>query len=285
MAKIRQEYQRYDLRQVVELLSEYRVVVSPVQVIDREIEAVLDKSYGPNVPGLDPVQYIDRGWVRALGAEDYAADIEAIRAREVDRIASLAPDGVELFEEIFQGFQFFKERAILDGPNWAARRESLVPYVQVADIARIMDARLKQELSLRDAFDLNPSCRRGRIRDYVMTRSVKDDYMPIMAVQLARRGRDGLEFYETRERMRELFDSMPGCDAMVTLKTMYHRNVEHRWAINDIYDIDALSVAMPYCDIVLTDGAVANQANTSQLADRLDVVVSNQLDSLWEILD
>ena len=117
-----------------------------------------------------------------------------------------------------------------------------------------------------------------------MARSVKDDFLPIMCHQLAERGIVGDELFETREAVRELFDSMPSCDVMVTIKTVYHRDASHLWSINDIYDIDALSAAMPYCDLVLTDKAVASQANASGLAGRLETRVTHKQASLLEFL-
>lgn len=285
LAKIGQDNRRRDLRMVIEHLSEYSVIVSPIKVSEREVEAVLDARYGSSPAALEPVQYIGRGWISALGAEDYAQEIATIRARELERVARVTPDGAEWFAEMFDSFQSFKERAIIDGPSSKAERSSMIPYVQVDDVADVMSARLKQEESLRDAFNQNPNCRKGRIRDYVMTRSVKDDILPTVVGQLAKRGVVDTELFGSRDRVREVFDSMPSCDVMVTIKTMYHRNSAHMWSTNDIYDIDALSMAMPYCDVVLTDRAVTAQANSSQLASRLNTIVSHELESLSEILE
>jgi hypothetical protein len=48
---------------------------------------------------------------------------------------------------------------------------------------------------------------------------------------------------------------MPSCRVSISLKTRYHRDARHRWTVNDIHDIDALAVAVPYCDAVFTDKA------------------------------
>ena len=37
------------------------------------------------------------------------------------------------------------------------------------------------------------------------------------------------------------------------MKSRYHRNPDRRWKTNDIADIDAMSIAYPYCDAILTD--------------------------------
>ena len=284
LAKIGPDHQRHDLRQVIERLSQYCVILPLLSVIEYEVEAALDERYGTSTTQLEPDSYLGQGWTTALGADDYANDMKSIRAREMEKVAKVTAEGADFFAELFDSFQFYKESAILDGPSKSGKRSSLIPYIQVDAIAEVMNMRLRQELSLRDAFNQNPHCRRGRIRDYVMTRSVKDDFLPTMCHQLAERGIVGDELFETREAVRELFDSMPSCDVMVTMKTLYHRNASHLWSINDIYDIDALSAAMPYCDFVLTDKAVASQANASGLAGRLETRVTHKQASLLEFL-
>ena len=71
---------------------------------------------------------------------------------------------------------------------------------------------------------------------------------------------------------------------MLTIRTMYHCNAQHSWSINDIYDTDALCSALPYCDFVLTDKAVAAQVTASGLATRLGTTVSHRRPDLLEFL-
>ena len=44
----------------------------------------------------------------------------------------------------------------------------------------------------------------------------------------------------------------------VDLKFAVHRNNQRGWAQNDIYDTDAMSIAVPYCAVVVVDKAVAD---------------------------
>jgi hypothetical protein len=77
---------------------------------------------------------------------------------------------------------------------------------------------------------------------------------------------------------------MPSFDVAVTLKTAYHRDPLHRWTPNDIHDIDAMGSTVPYCDIVVTDKAVASHANQTKLAERLGTIVVSQLSDLLQHL-
>lgn len=86
------------------------------------------------------------------------------------------------------------------------------------------------------------------------------------------------------EAVRRAFDSMPSFDVAVTLKTSLHRNPKHRWKTNDISDIDALGSTLPYCDVVVTDAAMAYHATNTGLADRLKVRVLSRISDLPEQL-
>jgi hypothetical protein len=60
--------------------------------------------------------------------------------------------------------------------------------------------------------------------------------------------------------------AMPHVQVAISIKTRYHRDRNHRWTVNDVVDIDALSVAYAYCDAVFTDRAArATLANSREL--------------------
>jgi hypothetical protein len=56
------------------------------------------------------------------------------------------------------------------------------------------------------------------------------------------------------EGARRFVDSMPSADVWVSLIAARHRNPQTKWVRNHIFDADALSIAVPYCDIVVPDG-------------------------------
>ena len=56
---------------------------------------------------------------------------------------------------------------------------------------------------------------------------------------------------------------MPSNRVAITLKTQYLRDGRHRWTTNDIHDIDALAVAVAYCDAVFADKAARNALTTA----------------------
>ncbi len=141
----------------------------------------------------------------------------------------------------------------------------------------VADRRAAQEVEQVSRFDTYPSWRRGRIRDIVAAREVLIEINEALSAGIANRGARLDELFSSPEESRRAFDSMPSFDVAVTLKTSYHRDPNHRWNVNDIHDIDALGSTIPYCDVVVTDKAVASHANRSGLADRLGTVVLSRL--------
>jgi hypothetical protein len=73
---------------------------------------------------------------------------------------------------------------------------------------------------------------------------------------------------------------MPSGDVWITLLTAGHRNPQTRWTANDIYDADALSVAVPYCDFVATERHAAHLLHAAGLPARVRTTVVATLDEL-----
>lgn len=70
---------------------------------------------------------------------------------------------------------------------------------------------------------------------------------------------------------------MPMANAAVTLLTDYHSDPNMPWSTNDIFDIDAISYAIPYCSIVVTDKHVAHDANRSGLSGLMNTQILHDL--------
>lgn len=58
-----------------------------------------------------------------------------------------------------------------------------------------------------------------------------------------------------RPRMTAFFDAMPSVRAAVDMKVELFRNRSNTWKVNDLYDIDAASLAIPYCHVIVADKA------------------------------
>ena len=63
-----------------------------------------------------------------------------------------------------------------------------------------------------------------------------------------------------------------------------NRNGNRAWTRNDIYDIDALEAAVPYCDVVVTERYACRVMTQGGLAERFATKVIRRLDDLVPIL-
>lgn len=69
------------------------------------------------------------------------------------------------------------------------------------------------------------------------------------------------------------------------MKTAWHRNRDKEWTANDIYDIDAMSIAVPYCDVVVTEKACHHVLNAARLGERMHTALLRDLRDLPGTLD
>lgn len=74
---------------------------------------------------------------------------------------------------------------------------------------------------------------------------------------------------------------MPTVAVIEALAKANHKAAADRpWKPNDIHDIDALSVAIPYCDIVVTERHFCTQVSRTPLATRFNTVILPKLEEL-----
>ncbi len=89
---------------------------------------------------------------------------------------------------------------------------------------------------------------------------------------------------QRRQFISDFFDRLPSVRVAVDLKLAVHRNNQRGWAKNDIYDTDAMSIAVPYCAVVVTDKAAADALNRVRAGDRQGTFITAKLTALAEVL-
>lgn len=74
------------------------------------------------------------------------------------------------------------------------------------------------------------------------------------------RGRQLQDQWQSMGERRALVLRMPSQRVVTELRTTYHRDAGHQWTANDLHDIAAMSLALPYCDVTLADAATRSHA-------------------------
>jgi hypothetical protein len=88
----------------------------------------------------------------------------------------------------------------------------------------------------------------------------------------------------SRRPMVKFADTIPALRIAVDLKTELFRNVTKTWTMNPIYDIDALSMAIPYCHVVVPDREMADLLSRSNTGPRYGTKVIPSLSDLPDTL-
>lgn len=284
IANIRNHRQRQDLRRVIEVLSRFRVITSRPIIATHEMEAALDDIGLRNPRPLRPTSYLDWGVLRALGLCDDLKFVDEEGGDRTEEVRNSYTGGPHAFDRYIAKQYIQLNRDIIDGPAPEQQAKFRSGGWRAQATLSACKGTAEAEAELDRKLNAMPQWRRGRIRDVIAAHEVANEINEILYSACKDRHIQLTDIGNTREKMRQVFDAMPSFDVAVTLKTACHRNSAHRWKYNDIYDIQALAPALPYCDIVMTDKAMETQIRQSGLTKRLNTTVSAQLSDLNDFL-
>ena len=278
MAKIKDPAQRRDLAAVMEELSGFASLLSRPAVMRLEVEAVLGSRHREPAWSYEPVDLVGHGFGPAFGRDGSLR----ISRDGVDVTDSLGPSEREMLAEADRQAQ----RAMLAGPSDAQvpdlRQRGWSPENALAIAGR----RAAQERELVGILDNDPKWRRGRLRDVVAARETVIELFDMLDEALGRRGLTVTDVMPDRTTSRTLVRAMPSSDVAVALKTQMHRNGQRaaRWSANDVHDMDALALAVPYCDIVVTEKHAADALRRERAPERYGTVLLTDLPALEHAL-
>ena len=88
----------------------------------------------------------------------------------------------------------------------------------------------------------------------------------------------------SRRRMVAFADAVPSLRIAVDLKVELFRGAAKPWSMNAIHDIDALSMAVPYCHVVVPDREMASLLSRSRSAERHRTQIITALPDLPDAL-
>ena len=286
--KVKDCRRRCDLRKAIELLSRYKVVMPQSVVAAHEVEALLDHIVGPNPEPINTVVYLDWGVFGAMGMYGSMV-VKSADGRDVTEEARQSfTGGPHVFDDIVSEAILELNRQVIEGPSAEEEPEFREQGYDPIRILEQFEMEAANEVEFAHRLNDDPKWRRGRLRDAVSAREVLMQYNRILKRGCDARGVVSLESLKSRftsnTDARRVFDPMPSFDVSVTLKTSLHKNARHRWTANDLHDVHALTSTLPYCDIVVTDQAMASQAVQTGLASRLNTTVLSRLSDLRQHL-
>lgn len=252
-----------------------------------EIEAALDELAKPRPEPLYPsLTLIGNGVFHALGMRGGLRIRSADGEDATEKARREWPDGPEAFDRWQADAELELERSILRGPTDEEAPTLRARGWRPEMMRRTAEERATQEQEQATRFDAERGrWRRGRTRDVVAGRRMLIELNEWLSEGLAARGLDLTGVFDEPAKARRLTDSMPSSDIALTLMTARHRNPHTRWTANDIFDIDAMSVAVPYCDIVVTENHACHALKTANADQRSNTKLFANLDELASLVE
>jgi hypothetical protein len=123
------------------------------------------------------------------------------------------------------------------------------------------------------------------LRDVIAARELCCEFRDILPRILAARQFVLRDVISGPEAGRKFVRAMPSTEVSIELKTAWHRNRDKTWTANDMYDIDAMALAVPYCDIVVTEKACHHELTTARLGQRMHTALLRKLEELPSTLE
>lgn len=153
----------------------------------------------------------------------------------------------------------------------ASRLEFEASYVGILADHPASKAELRVRLQVRELLHEHMAMFQGLISEYHINLEREVGYNP---------DRPNV----SRRRMVAFGDAVPSLRIAVDLKVELFRNAGRPWTMNAVNDIDALSMAVPYCDIVVPDREMASLLSRSRTAQRFGTRIIPDLSALPDAL-
>jgi hypothetical protein len=238
--------QRAEAASVMAELSQFRTLAPSSKILVEELERSLNHRFGrPAFPRMvdkfgygvgfafgEPIHLTLRG-----GSDDDRRKLEETTGMSV---ADFEADMERLAEYHF-----------LLGPPRALRAQ--VPGYDPYAARRSADAQLASFNVLINTLRTNPDIAK-RPLDAIVARQFTFDFLDLWTRVLIRAGfSQNRPPFHSKEEATEFLKLLPSQNVVAMIQYHYLKNLNRDWTINDLRDVAALSLAIPYCDIVITD--------------------------------
>ena len=284
ISKITDPKQRGDLADILESLSDYNYLLGRTVIAELEFEAGMAKIMGEDISAKS-VPLVRQtfgqafGWVGGMKIRNSTGGdgSDAVRAQMTNAD----------FDKLMARMNYEMERRMLRGPS----DEDLEvlradPNFQPEVVIEGQKQRVQWELDTERVLKEHPRWRRGRLRDVIGAREILHEWMDMFTRMRIDRRKGGMpDFDPPDDEMRSFMGSMPHSQVAISVKTRYHKNPLHKWTVNDIVDIDAVSIAYAYCEAVFPDKAVRAALQSSRELRTIGTFVPRRPEELTDWLD
>jgi hypothetical protein len=277
VSKIGSVRQRTDLADLMGELTGFWFLASPTALLKGEVEQALhDRRGRPMFPHrVEPFGY---GVGFAFDQPSLQLRISADRVGLDEFLLSNA-----LTKESLEGeLDFFAQYFLVRGPSLEDLKhmEDYHPeyWVEIAKRRAEREERLAADLEAEPQY-------RDRLDDIIWARMLYWELSDHLPALLDRSGLTVRSFFSKgKDWLTAFMDGLPTIATEAALRNRAHRNAGRQWRVNDIADGDALRVAVPYCDLVVTDREACALLRQAHIGERFDTQVVSSLTELCSMI-
>jgi hypothetical protein len=247
------------------LLSTFSTLPSIDLIVQEELEQELHRLVGkPDNPMFVP----KLGW---------GAGFAFGQPMAVEPSAELVAKLGDSVEEATLEANYIMEKSILESAD--ATRNKIPGYNpnSARDVAHKQLATLKEYIAaMRDDSDFSK-----RPVDAIYAWQLSVEILDQYTRALMKAGYIGAASpFRSKEEMTDFVDHLPSRRVAARMYVQYVKNHSVNWKINDLRDVAALSLAIPYCDMVVTDRKAWNAANEAKLGEEFGTTICATLKDL-----
>ncbi len=159
--------------------------------------------------------------------------------------------GTEACDDLLFRFHQLVEYLCLRGPR--PEDIALMAGYDLAPVEAVEAEQVQRETDL-EAMLANDPTMKLRLDEIVAARELYWELGPDLPRLLSKAGLTSSSLFgRGKEWVTDLIESLPSIAIQKALKVRAFKNASRPWSANDQRDIDHMSVAVPYCDIVVTE--------------------------------
>jgi hypothetical protein len=250
-------------------LSRFHAIASVPDVLPGELDRALKERYGkPVFPR--PLQVFGIGIAHAFANPDFkirlpeGAGVDAYTKTRLEEQATL-----------------LLEYAVLAGPAQGVP----VPGMEENDRYGMYGQRyVEAEKRIAEGLRQHDP-RRRHLADWIAASELIDILQPLNeAFAHAPIAKQESSELDTAEGMTALLMELPSRAVTYELRRLRHQSRDTKWKPNDLEDVASLSVAIPYCDVVVTEKHWCHMARRATLDRRFNTVILHDLKELAAVI-
>lgn len=273
--KRRDQQSRWGLASTMAELSRMHTIAGPNTLLPLEVDAAVAKLV-PGSPAPSTIHAFGVGAAHALGAAPNT--FTGLFSDEELRLAGVPNDGLDV---IHRGLVDAVEFAVLALTESSPNAQAIVAQtrMQMEGVNRVFaDA----QRSFAEGLAQRGLSHR---RDEALSRFDFADIIPLFTRACRARGvvPDPDQFKDT-ELVERILRDIPSKWIVREMRRVRHRNPQQPWTDSDLNDVNALSGAVVYCDVVVTERQWAHHLNHEGLAQLHGSTVLYDLRQLPELL-